>query len=403
MRSVYYVILFLSTVLSVASLPAQQGPEVTDPDGLFHTARALVFEGKSQAGRDSLSRILQYFPHYTEVQVFLANSYRWEGAHGEARKHYNRITSRERSHEEVWVAAIENEIQAGNPSIALGLANKALLYLERSEAVGQLRQTLLQPDSAVVSPTEEGKERKFNSSFSVANRLETFDRFYEPMYYTYLEYQRNTKWGRIIPRFHYSNRFNTHAAQYELDLYPKLSKTFYGYVNYAFSDSELYPGHKAGLELYANLPKALEISAGARYFDFSQVNATLLTASFGMYRGNYYWSLRPYLTMVGSRGAAGSGSLLARRYLSDPFHFLGVNLAFGYIPELRQLQGGGVVVAENLLFLESQQLFMEYQFPSGSGQHLYKASLGVGRQEFLLEPGAFFWMVSGGFTYQLRL
>ena len=223
------------------------------------------------------------------------------------------------------------------------------------------------------------------------------------MLYTSLEYQRRTKYGKIIPRLNYSNRFGEDAFQYDLDLYPSISNTFYAYANYGYSDSELYPNHKGALELYANLPKAMETSLGARYLDFRTVQATLLTASVGLYRGNYYMNIRPYLSIVGGRGPVGSGSMTVRKYLTNNFNYLGLTASFGYSPELRQLFNGGVLQAESVLFLESQQLFFEYQFGPGKGRHLYLAQFGVGRQEYLLESGSFFWVVSGGLTYKLQI
>lgn len=376
---------------------------VHDPDAAFRNARELAFQGDHPAARDTLRQILLEYPEYTEVQTFLANTYRWEGDHEHARRHFNRITSRERGHEEVWVAAIQNEMQAGNPSIALGLANKALHYLGENAAVQQLRTELRSKNQQGPSPRETGEARDFKNTVSVANRLEAFDQYYDPMMYTSLEYQRSTEFGKVVPRLRYSNRFDIHGLQYELDLYPRFSKTFHGYLNYGYSDSELFPGHKGALELYANLPKALEASLGARYLAFPESGATLLTGSFGMYRGNYYLSFRPYFVMLGNRKPGGSGNIQVRKYLSDALNYLGLYVSYGYSPELRQLQSGTVLVAETLLFLESQQMMFEYQFSTGGGQHLYTANLGVSRQEYILEPDSFFWMISGGLTYKIRI
>ncbi|MEJ2583908.1 MAG: YaiO family outer membrane beta-barrel protein [Robiginitalea sp.] len=376
---------------------------VVDPDAAFQNARELAFQGDHHSARDTLQLILLQFPEYTEVHTFLANTYRWEGDHEEARKHFNRITSKERGYEDVWKAAIQNEIQAGNPSIALGLANKALHYLGGNSSIEQLRTALLSGYQGTSAGDKTAETREFRNSLSVANRLEAFDKYYDPMLYTSLEYQRDTELGKVVPRVRYSNRFNLQGLQYEIDLYPRISKAFYGFVNYGYSDSELFPGHKAAVELYANLPKALEASLGGRYLSFPESGATLLTGSFGLYRGNYYMSFRPYLVMLGNRKPGGSGIFQVRKYLSDASNYLGLYVSYGYSPELRQLQSGTVLVAETLLFLESQQARFEYQFSTGGGQHLYQASLGVSRQEYLLEPDSFFWMISGGLTYKIRL
>lgn len=402
-NSLLKTILYGMLVLWGTGAAGQAQPMVPDPDASFKRARELAFEGNYPAARDTLVLILEAYPEYTEVQAFLANTYRWEGDHSQARKHFNRITSREREHEDVWLAAIQNELQAGNTSIALGLANKALSYLGDHQEIRSLRSEILGKSTEEEAREEAGEQREFRNMFSVANRLETFDQYYDPMWYTSVEYRRETAYGRVIPRVNYSYRFATDALQYELDLYPRLSNTFYAYTNYGYSDSDLYPNHQGALELFANLPKAMEASLGARYLKFRDSEATLLTGSFGIYRGNYYLNFRPYLTVVDSRSPAFSGSFLARKYLSDELHYLGLRASYGYSPELRQLSGGGTLIAESLLYLESQQLLFEYQFASRNRQHLYMAQVGVSRQEYLLQPGAFFWVLGGGLTYRLRI
>lgn len=390
-------------VLWGSILLSQETPAPFDPDISFRNARELAFQGEYQAARDTLQRILDQYPEYTEVHTFLANTYRWEGNHNQARRHFNRITSEERNLEDVWVAAIHNELQAGNTSIALGLANKALSYLGENQALRALRNDILGKSKVPETDASEAIVA-YKNRISIDNRLETFDQFYDPMWYTSLEYRRETALGRIIPRVNYSNRFQTSALQYELDLYPQISRTFYGYLNYGYSSSELYPTHKAALEVFANLPKAMEISFGGRYLEFVNSQASLITGSFGIYRGNYYLSLRPYVTLVNGRSPAGSGSLIAQKYLSSDLHYLGIRASYGYTPELRQLRSGDVLISESLLFLESQSLQLEYQFSSGpNSQHLYLARLGVSRQEYVLEEGTFFWVLGGGLTYRLRI
>ena len=373
-----------------------------NPDEAFYRARNLAFEGRRDQARDSLVRILSDFPEYTDVQALLAKTYSWDGEYDKARLHFNRITSRDRRQEEVWVAAIRNELYAGNPSLALGLANKALLYLESSPEIEEIRRGILEGKGGT-GEKEDGREPESapeaQNLLALANWLEVFDTGYDPMFYASLEYQRTTPFGNLVPRINYSDRFDTKGLQYELDLYPVLSKTFHGYLNYGYSNISIYPNHRAGAELYANLARGHEASLGMRYIDFRESVATLLTASFGWYRGNYYLSLRPYLSLSRDRSPGVSGSVLGRRYFGDKHHYLGVRGIYGISPELRQLRSGSELLAETLLFVESQQLQVEYQFAGAGAKNRYRAELGVGRQEFLLESGSFYWVFQAGVRY----
>jgi YaiO family outer membrane protein len=382
-----------------------------NPDTSFFIARDLAFEGQHSSARDTLQLILSKYPDYTDVRNLLAKTYSWDGNHNEARKHFNKITSVERRNKEVWIAAIKNEIYAENYTIALGLANKSLIFLKADPDLQALRTEIIneiykQQNATKESDAKELKEKEaktFKNRIGVINSVDVFDIVYDPMIYSGAEYIRETGIGKIIPRVNFSNRFNINGLQYEMDFYPKISKMFYAYTNYGYSNSQIFPNHRAGAELYANLPKALEVSAGIRYLDFVTSRALIYTGSAGLYSGNYYFSLRPYLTPRTDGPIGISGSLLARKYYQDRENYFGVNLILGYSPEIKQLiSDSDIIIAQTLLFVESQQLLFEYQFTAKSLTNSYRASLGVTRQELVFDPGKFFWAISAGFRYHTK-
>ena len=383
-----------------------------NPDMSLQTAQNLAFSGKRAVAQDTLNRILTKYPHYNDVRNLLASTYSWDGEYDKARGHFNKITSTDKKNKETWVAAIKNEIYAKEYYIALGLANKALSYNEADEQLLKLRDEILKntPGSAESQP-EIPKEnfkkffeedKVFKNRLAISNAYEIFDIAYDPMIYTSLEYKRETKLGSIIPRINFSNRFETNGIQYELDTYPKFSKKFYAYTNYAFSNSSIYPNHRAGVEFYANLPKSLEVSAGLRYLDFKDTKANIITGSVGLYRGNYYFSLRPYLTSGEDKPLGISGTILGRKYLKDGDNYFGLIAGYGFIPDLKQLQDGDLILAETLLYVESQHLRFEYQFSGKKQPHLYRAHLGILRQELIFSSGTFYWSLSAGFVYHVK-
>ncbi|WP_297795871.1 YaiO family outer membrane beta-barrel protein [uncultured Eudoraea sp.] len=382
-----------------------------NPDESFYTARDLAFEGDYGTARDTLQHILSKYPDYSDVRNLLAKTYSWDGNHNEARKHFNKITSTERTNKEAWIAAIKNEIYADNHNIALGLTNKALIYIEDDadlKVLGEeIKNDIFKKQKALDANAEEkNKEsdaKNYKNRIGIISSVDAFDIVYDPMIYSSAEYIRETKIGRIIPRINYANRFNTNGLQYEMDFYPRFSKTFYAYTNYGYSNSQIFPNHRAGAELYANLPKAIEVSGGIRYLDFVTSQAIIYTGSFGLYKGNYYFSLRPYLTPRPDGPIGFSGSLLARKYYADRENYFGINLIMGYSPEIKQLiSNSDVVLAETLLFVESQQLLFEYQFTGKSLTNSYRASLGLTRQELVFDPGEFFYALSAGFRYHTK-
>lgn len=390
---------FVSMLVSL-NLLGQPAAETYDPDQAYAYARDLAFNGSYIQARDTLNQILSDYPEYTDVESLLAKTYSWEGNYDRARRHFNRITSRDRKSEEVWVACVKNEMYAGNVSLAIGLANKGLMYLGDSEQLRSLRQELLEKGSLEPPKTEDPKEQEALNYLSLSNAVEVFDQEFEPMVYSTLEYQRKTALGKVIPRINFNYRFQIQGLQYEMDLYPKFSEKTYAYLNYGYSDSEIFPAHRFGAEFFSGFGKGLEASLGMRYLDFRESQATLVTGSFGMYRGNYYLSFRPYLSLFKDRDPGLSGSILARKYLRNAWEYIGLRAIYGFNPELRQLRSGSELVAETLLFVESQELQFEYQFAPGLGKHRCMAQLGVSHQEFVFEPGSFFWVLRAGLRYQ---
>jgi len=380
--------------------------EVADADVTFLNARDLAFEGNWDIARDSLEHLLEAYPQYTDAKILMAKTYSWNGDYDEARKRFNRITSIEKQQKEAWLAAIRNEMYAKNMNIALGLANKALIHLQNDIELEQLKNKVLFELNKKLpiqdKLKEENREKDRKHQIAVSSDLEVFDIVFDPMYQMAVEYQRETKYGKVLPRINYAQRFNITGTQFEVDAYPTISKTFHGYVNYGYSDAIIFPRHRAGLELYAELPKALEVSLGARYVDFEDTSATILTGSFGLYRGNYYLSARPYISARSDGQIGWAANLLARKYGKDGNHFFGLRATYGFDAELNQFIVDGELLSETQLFLETQQLQLEYQFANPKSTNIYRVNAGIRRQELFFESGSFFWAVSAGLNYRFQ-
>lgn len=393
-------------LLSWSGLYAQEYTYNGDPDASYRVARDLAFEGRRGEARDTLARVLTRYPDYVDVHCLLAKTYSWDKNYDEARLQFNSILSKEKNNQEVWVAAIKNEQYANNLSIALGLANKALENIEEDQEITDLRAAILAQISDARLLQNQLKATKLaetgTQAFTLYTEAEVFDQVLDPMFYGAMEYKKKTKWGVVLPRLNFNRRFNINGVQAEVDVYPKFSKSLSGYVNYGFSNSEIFPKHRVGAEVLKELPNALEASLGFRYLAFAQDDATILTGSFGAYRGNYYLSLRPFVVPDAEKGVGVSGSVLLRRYLTDGNNFIGMNFGYGFDTELNQFIVDGELLAQTLLFLEAQRLRLEYQFTSKNQKNQYLASLGVNRQELAFSSGNFFLSVTAGLAYQIK-
>lgn len=406
-----FLLYLLSAALGLCA-SAQDLANHGDPVRSYRSARTLAYSGEHSAARDTLRNILKRYPGNMDVISLLARTHSWDGEYDQARKEFNKFTSSNRGSKEVWIAAVKNELYAGNQATALGLANKALVYLGEDPDVKRLRLLALEnihktePEEIVTEKTlvnaVSENEAKAINTIGITNSVRVFDMIYEPMIYSSIDYKRQTRFGSIIPRINYSNRFNTHGLQYDIDLYPKFSKRFYAYLNYGYSSADIYPNHTVGGDLYANLPGAMEASGGMRYLSFDTRDIMVVTNSFGLYKGNYYFSLRSYITPKSDNLTRISGNLLVRKYFKDAENYLGISAGMGFSPELRQLTLDGTLLSETLLYLESQRLNMEYQFTGKNSTSVYKTRLGLDRQELASSPGNYYWSLLGGLTYQVK-
>ena len=380
--------------------------EIKDADSYFINARDIAFEGNWEVAQDALENLLESYPEYVDAEILLGKTYSWNGAHDEARKRFNRITSKDKTRREAWLGSIKNEMYAKNLNIALGLANKALKNLGQDMEIEELRSKLafdLNNELPIQDKLkEENREGGDRNQIAVSSDFEIFDIVFDPMYQTTVEYQRQTKYGKVLPRITYAQRFNITGAQFEIDAYPIVSKTFHGYVNYGFSNATIFPNHRGGMELYAELPKALEVSLGARHVRFDDINATIFTGSFGMYRGNFYWSARPFVAARSDGQMGLAGNILVRKYGRDGNNFIGVRATYGFDSELNQFIVDGILLSETQLFVESQQLQFEYQFSNRINTNMYTFNAGVRRQELFFDADSFFWALSAGLKYQFR-
>lgn len=414
----------------------------------YTKALGLAYGGDHKSAQEMLAQVLDAAPENLEARALFASTLSWSGKYNRARKEFNKITSIERNNKDVWISVIKNELYAKKYATALGLSNKALAYLKHDTEIIRLKQltfdyiknqeypelgwfnknsgvrTTFAPEkksknkigskkrtgkkeegakvSSDVKPKKSSEKKILRNRVTIRNSFTVFDQRYEPMTYSSVSFRHKTKYGSIIPRINYSNRLGKQGLQYDLSFYPKLAKRMYAFVNYGYSNASIYPKHRVAADVYLGLPAAIEFSSGGRYFSTRTREVFAMTNSLGHYRGNYYFSLRSYITPRPDRLTKVSGSLLVRKYLRDGENYIGINFGMGFSPELRQLISGDELLAETLLYVESQRLGLAYQFSTRKTPNIYRANIGVRRQEIASDSGSFFWAISAGLTYNVK-
>jgi YaiO family outer membrane protein len=139
----------------------------------------------------------------------------------------------------------------------------------------------------------------------------------DPWHTASAEVSRKDPGATLIARVNWAQRFGENGVQLEMDAYPHVARGTYAYLNAGYSDASVFPVARIGAEIYTSPVRGTEASLGVRHLEFSSARATIFTGSAGLYRGDYYFSVRPFVTPRDD-GASYSGSLLARRYFSSP-------------------------------------------------------------------------------------
>lgn len=429
--------LHIILLVLLAGIYRGTGQDIADN---FDTAYALAYEGKTNTAHNMLYVLINKSATDVDTSLLWAKTLSWRGDYDLARSSFNSILSNTKNNRKVWISAIKNELYAKNYATALGLSNKALVYIEKDseiirlkalategingfsydddgwynvESVVKTKLVTAKKQKATLAKDIDDKneelvrktpvtEEKLKNSVMVNSSVTVFDKRFDPITTSSIAYKRQTPFGSIIPRINNSNRVGKNGIQLDIDLYPKIAKGFYAYVNYGYSESDLYPNHKVGGDIYYNHKSGLEFSGGGRFINFTTRDIKSITNSIGYYKGNYYFSLRSFITPAVDNLTNVSGNLLVRKYLKDADNYMGINVGYGFSPELRQFTSGDQLLAETLLYIESQRLSLEYQFTSKNNLSAYRTNVGVLRQEQSFDPGSYFYSISAGLTYEFN-
>jgi YaiO family outer membrane protein len=421
-KQIIRVLLLLMLFFLTNTLFAQNKVFNGNPDTAFKVARELAFNGKRAQAQDSLRFILTAYPDYIDIRAFLASTYSWDGKYKKARTEFQYVLNKDKKRKTDWVAFIKNEQYAEKYFKSLELVENALkvfpndpdllLLKARSEFNRRNKEEAYRiiENAVKIHPKNEAL-LKYKNSIEAELRFNTigvsFDVDYYDlkaangranMYYSSFTYSRQTKYGSIISRFNYTNRFETDNYQFEVDMYPRIINGLYAYVNAGFSNSPLNPTQRYGFELYKSLPKSLEASLGFRWLKFT-TSTIIYTGSLGWYTGNSYWGLRSYVT-PGYPGTSGSGRIIYRKFRADADNYFNIEVGFGASPALDRFAPG--FTGDEIFQLDSQALVLGYFFSTKSKKNIWGFTASMFKEEKPFAKGEYFLYPTLGVSYAIR-
>jgi len=372
-KKLFFVLLLLILTNS-SKLFAQ---EAVSSDELFQQARTAAFDKRDyQSATEISKKALTISPDYSDIRIFLGRVYTWWDKPDSAKQCFEQVLNQHPENEDAASAFADLEYWNDHPENSLLICEKGLefhpqskeLLLKKAKSLIELKKykeansdlsSLLKIDpknATARSLFEKIKDQSSKNKIGISYDLATFDKQYkDPWHIVSLDYNRSTKAGSFIGRVNYANRFRSDALQFEVDAYPRISKTFYSYVNAGISDkSGIFPQYRSGFSLYANLPKSFEAEAGLRYLYFSDAT-WIYTASVGKYFKNYWFNFRTYLTPA-TKSVSNSYTFTTRYYFKETNYF-GVALGTGISPD----ETANNIQLANLYKLKSYKISADYR------------------------------------------
>ncbi|MEO8821926.1 MAG: YaiO family outer membrane beta-barrel protein [Ginsengibacter sp.] len=345
----FTIILFLFLAISFRS----KAQNSLTSDELFTNARNAAFDDKDYNKAKQLAfEALEKSPGYADIDIFLGRIYSWNDQYDSAIIHFSKVLN-SKPNEDASIAYADLEYWNDHYQKALEICNNALnvypssedLLLRKAknlkalknykEAAGVTEQILNinKTNTAALALANSLKDEVSINKISISYENSSFDKQFDKAWNLgSISYNRQTKFGSVIARINYANRFGSSGFQGEVDAYPHISKTFYGYVNIGYSgDVGVFPNYRAGFSLYANLPNSFESEVGLRYLYFTS-GTKIYTASIGKYWKSFLFTARTYIT-PSITDVSQSYSINARYYIKGADDYLGVTLGTGISPD----------------------------------------------------------------------
>lgn len=342
----------LLLILLPVSMAFSQNTKRINADSLFVEARKNAFNKEYITARQQCDNIILNYPDYWDAYILKGRTLAWDKEAGLARELFNKVIESKPTYKDTYLAAIDNEVWSGNNDKAIDYIDKALVYYpidedillqkakilikqgKTEEAVEVLNQIL-----AINSTNQEAinllnslNERKFNNKLSLYYSYLIFEDDKNNAHLAFVEYFRRTKFGPMLLRTNYTNRFSENDYQLEADAYPTLKPGTYMYLNAGISSNILFPRYRAGFEIFQKLPNAFEVSLGYRGLYFDSENVNIATGSVSKYYRDFWFSLRPFVA-VKENLTSYTAQFNARKYLSTSESFVGIVTTWGNSPE----------------------------------------------------------------------
>lgn len=309
--------------------------DTTNADGLFEAARKTAYEQKNNENAIRLAKkALAIAPQYVDILVFTGRVYAWSKNYDSSVQYLQKAVALDHKNEDAYIAYCDLEMWNDHNDRAVKVADEGLtntpasreLLTRKVKALAAAKKYLDAYNTIEALAATNGHNAEIRamtvmlrdlscrnkisikldgmwfdttrSQFSITNGD---DARYAPQRFANVELVTATRIGPWVARVNVANRFKRPGLQYETDFYPKISKTFYMYVNAGYGDHlEVFPKWRGGASLFANLPKAFEAEAGVRYLYYTN-DIFFYTGYVGKYVSKFLIGARTFLAPTNNK------------------------------------------------------------------------------------------------------
>jgi YaiO family outer membrane protein len=349
-----------------------------DTDARLLYGLVLSWEGQYDHARLALQNVLEAHPTYADAVLALTNVELWSGNPDQAEQVTRRFLEAEPNHLEVMKARARVLDKLKRVREAIGLLNSVLQQDPHNSEAADLRRAMKDEDRSWMS----GATYNFigYSDHSSSWQEESFN------------LRRGVYAGSLGFRFSRAQRWGESGTLSEVDWYPSLGRGTYAYVNAGYSpEHTLYPTYRGAVEIFRNLGRGFESSAGVNRLIFSTAHVTFFTGSLGRYHKSWYGSVRTYVT-PGGDGTSFSVHFLGRRYFGDSQRYIGCRYGYGTSPF-------GVRSTNEIGILNSHSSNCEVNWTLANRVY-FSVNSGVGREDRIERVGVFTYQY--GLTFYFR-
>ena len=310
-------------------------------------ASSLFGEDKPEKAFALLNEHLKTNPNDSDARVLVGLICSWDKRYDEGRRAFRVVLDDDPDYKDAVLGLINLELWSGQSERAEELAKQGLTLRPKDpdyQAALAKVQASRKAAAADPVPAAAGAETKnpkdettWETGLAQSNIWYSDKR--SSWHETAATVSRNTSIGWITARFSHASWFGEGSNLIEIESYPRIRPGTYGFIEGAFSpDATLYARRRFGAEIFQNLPKGFEASAGIRYMRFGATDTILYTGSVGKYFGNWWLLGRTFVSPDSLFGASKSLQVSGRRYFKDADHFLGFRFGIGASPfEIRSV------------------------------------------------------------------